>query len=398
MPLGAQWRASLDDCDLPNLRVTFYIPLSAAAPGRIDHFASELNSRSPCELRHLADRAVQCNVESFRGLPGAEVLQSLASELNSRSPSELRHLADRAVQCNVESFRGLPGAEVLQSICERGNVPQGERGPVPVAGGPRPMVAVGISEWRDDMSGASQMWGESSATQASGIGAASAGGICFVVSAVFPVSAPKTGPTLAFDKENTEYLETSVPSLSVPRSGEVRGHDYSSKDRMDPNVPPCQSVRGQPKEDRSQLWQWSRCLPRDGKVGASLQAAGESAVHCPVGAELSSMKACETGTICAALLWLPLRVGSSSPGAPVQKSEAEAEPESAVSAKSEEVFTSDQLKVITIMLKLILNTALNVREIPAVVPAHTACQHTPRSTQAVKLALVSGNQYHLSLC
>ena len=38
-----------------------------------------------------------------------------------------------------------------------------------------------------------------------------------------------------------------------------------------------------------------------------------------------------------------------------------------IMAKSEEVFTSDQLKVITIMLKLILNSALNIREISAVV-------------------------------
>ena len=38
-----------------------------------------------------------------------------------------------------------------------------------------------------------------------------------------------------------------------------------------------------------------------------------------------------------------------------------------ITAKSDEVFTPDQLKVITIMLKLILNSALNIREISAVV-------------------------------
>ena len=38
-----------------------------------------------------------------------------------------------------------------------------------------------------------------------------------------------------------------------------------------------------------------------------------------------------------------------------------------ITAKSDEVFTPDQFKVITIMLKLILNSALNIREISAVV-------------------------------
>ena len=38
-----------------------------------------------------------------------------------------------------------------------------------------------------------------------------------------------------------------------------------------------------------------------------------------------------------------------------------------IMAKSDEVFTPDQLKVLTIMLKLILNSALNIREISAVV-------------------------------
>ena len=38
-----------------------------------------------------------------------------------------------------------------------------------------------------------------------------------------------------------------------------------------------------------------------------------------------------------------------------------------IMAKSDEVFTPDQLKVITIMLKLILNSALNIRELSAVV-------------------------------
>ena len=204
--------------------------------------------------------------------------------------------ADRAVQCCVENFRGLPDADVLQSICERGNVPQGERWPVPVAGGQRPSAVDGISDWRDDMSGASLMVGESSATQASGIGAASVGGNGFVVSAVLPVSAPKTGPTLAFDKESTENVETSSSSLSVACSG----------------------------------------LPRDGKVGTSLWAVGGPEDHCPVGAEPFSLKASEIGAICAALLWLPSLVCSGCPGAPVQKSVAEAEPESTESVAEAE--------------------------------------------------------------
>ena len=150
----------------------------------------------------------------------SECLDSTQPDAVHRCSSSSMSSSSSALTCSESAVTGGGGShsDVVgvasggisggNEFCERGIVPQGERGPVLVAGGLRPCACdADFSDWRG---GTCYVGTSCAAEQASGsgIGAARVGDIGLSVSVALPVSVPKTSSAHAFDKESSNgHLE-----------------------------------------------------------------------------------------------------------------------------------------------------------------------------------------------